>query len=122
MNENNLPIENWSQEGREEYIEKNRLIVELVIQEALENLREDITSKAFGSQEEAVTKIIELFVSPIFSLECVLYKNIKLFTQLKFWVNFKTAGNVATYSNVIKYQNRWRYLINVLPLMLLSIG
>lgn len=102
MNENDLPIENSSQEGREEYIEKNRMIVELVIEQALEDFSEDITSKAFGSQEKAVTKIIELFVSPLFSLEKVMYKNIKLFTQLNFWVKFKTAGNVATYSNAIK--------------------
>jgi hypothetical protein len=101
MNENNLPIENWSQEGREEYIEKNRVVVELVIQEALESFSEDIISKAFGSQEKAVTKIIELFVSSRFSLERVMYKNIHLFTQLNFWAKFKTAGNVATYSNVI---------------------
>jgi len=67
----------------------------------LETFTEDIISKTFGSQEKAVTKIIELFVSPRFSLERVRYKNIHLFTQLKFWVSLKTAGNVKTYSNVI---------------------
>tara|TARA_R110002012_G_scaffold223885_2_gene395906 strand:+ start:9332 stop:10258 length:927 start_codon:yes stop_codon:yes gene_type:complete len=101
MNKDNLPIENWSQEGREEYIEKNRVVVELAIQEALEVFKADIVSKAFGSQEKAVTKIIELFVSPQFSLECVSCKNIDLFTQLKFWVKYKTAGNVVTNAKII---------------------
>lgn len=100
MNKNNLPIENWSQEGRENYIAQNRDVVELVIQQALESFDEMIISKAFGSQGKAVTKIIELFVSPQFSLERVTDKNILLFTQLKFWARYKSAGNVSTHSRV----------------------
>jgi len=101
MNENIAPIEDWSQEGRENYIEENRDVVELVIQQALESFDEVIISKAFVSQKKAVTKIIELFVSPQFSLERVTDKNIILFTQLKFWVTYKTASNVSTHSQVI---------------------
>jgi hypothetical protein len=105
MNENNLPIEDCSQKGREEYIEKNRVVVELVIQQAFGDLHEEIISKAFGNEDKAISKIIQLFISPLFSLEKVKHKNIKLFTQLKYWVKYKTAGNVSTYSRVKADEN-----------------
>ncbi|TWX68540.1 hypothetical protein ESZ36_08580 [Colwellia demingiae] len=101
MNVKNLPIEDWSQEGREKYIKKNRISVELTLAQSLEYFKEDVITDAFGSQEKAVVKIIELFVSSRFSLEKVMYKDLKLFTQLKFWVNFKTAGNVTTSSKIV---------------------
>ncbi|APD87082.1 hypothetical protein BM527_13820 [Alteromonas sp. Mex14] len=96
MNDNTLPIEDWSQVGRERYIDKHRLSVELALSEALETFNEEKVSTVFGSQEKAIEKIIELFISPVFLLEKAPYKNIKLFTQLNYWIKFKTAGNVSS--------------------------
>ena len=107
MNKMDLPITDASQEGRKSYIEKNRVVVELVIRQAFDDLHEEIISKVFGSEDKAVSTIIQLFISPIFSLEKVKHKhkNINLFTQLKFWVKYKTAGNVSTYSRVKADEN-----------------
>lgn len=99
-----LPIKNWSQSGRTEYIKKNRELVELVIQRALDELGEDNISKIFGTQDAAINKIIELFVGPLFSLQKAIKNNpqlptnIELFSQLNFWIKYKTAGRGPTKS------------------------
>ncbi|CEO41330.1 hypothetical protein [Photobacterium kishitanii] len=97
MEDNDLPITDWSHVGRQKYVDKNRQIIELVIEQALENFDEKTISLAFQSQAYAVSKIIDLFLLSYFSVDELpngIPKDIKLFSQLPFWVNYKTAGNV----------------------------
>ena len=97
MKDNDLPITDWSDVGRQKYVDKNRQIIELVIEQALENFDEKTISLAFQSQAYAVSKIIDLFLLSHFSIDKLpngIPKDIKLFSQLAFWVNYKTAGNV----------------------------
>ncbi|MDO6505542.1 hypothetical protein Q4506_00640 [Colwellia sp. 4_MG-2023] len=103
MKKMDLPISDASQEGRKNYIESNRFAVEYVIAEALEVFqKEDVISKVFRSQDKAIEKIIEMFLSPHFSLNSTPYKDIRLFSQLNFWVNYKTRGrfNVSSSNRV----------------------
>jgi len=110
MKEINLLIEDGSQEGRKNYIETNRHIVELVIAEALEIFpNEEAISKVFRGQEQAIKKIIEMFLSPHFSLDSVMYKGIKLFSQLPFWINYKTRGKFNTSPNNNIKPNSMKY-------------
>lgn len=99
-----LPITDASQEGRKNYIESNRYVVELVISKALETFqKEDVISKVFRSQDKAIEKIIEMFLSPHFSLNSTLYKDIRLFSQLNYWIRYKTRGSfTVSSSNRIK--------------------
>jgi len=100
MKKMDLPIADASQEGRKSYIESNRYAVELVIAEALELFqKEDVISKVFRSQDKAIEKIIEMFLSPHFSLNSLPYKDIKLFSQLNFWVKYKTRGSFTVSSS-----------------------
>lgn len=97
MRDDDLPITDWSFIGRQEYVDKNRQVVELVIEQALENFDEKVISLAFQSQASAVSKIINLFLLSHFSVDRLpsgIAKDIKLFSQLAFWIRFKTAGNI----------------------------
>lgn len=92
-----LPITDWSLVGRQTYVDRNRRVIELIIEQALEDFDEKAISNAFRHQTNAVTKIIDLFLLNHFSVDRLpidIPKDITLFSQLPFWVSFKTAGNV----------------------------
>ncbi|WP_281213273.1 hypothetical protein [Shewanella insulae] len=97
MRDSDLPITDWSKIGRQNYVDENRLVIELVIEQALEDFDEKVISVVFGHQANAVSKIIDLFLLSHFCVEqlpTAIPKDITLFSQLSFWVSFKTAGNV----------------------------
>ncbi|QHS12695.1 hypothetical protein [Shewanella sp. Arc9-LZ] len=97
MRDNYLPITDWSFIGRQKYVDKNRLVIELVIEQALEDFDEKTISVAFGRQASSVAKIIDLFLLSHFCVDrlpTAIPKDIKLFSQLAFWVRYKTAGHV----------------------------
>ncbi len=58
-----LPITDWSVEGRKEYLEQNRPCIELVLYEALEVFDERKVSLMFGSQDNAIDRIIGMLSS-----------------------------------------------------------
>lgn len=97
MCDSDLPITDWSFIGRQAYVDENRLIIELVIEQALEDFDEKTISVAFGHQANSVSKIIDLFLLSHFCVDRLprdIAKDIKLFSQLPFWVRLKTAGSV----------------------------
>lgn len=97
MRDEILPITDWSHVGRQKYVDKNRQVIELVIEHALENFDEKAISLAFQSQASAVSKIINLFLLSHFSgerLHSGIAKDINLFSQLAFWIRFKSAGSI----------------------------
>ncbi|MBB1318086.1 hypothetical protein H5123_10605 [Shewanella sp. SR43-4] len=105
MRDSVLPITDWSFIGRQKYVDRNRQVIELVIEQALENFDERSISLAFKNQASAVSQIIGLFLLSPFSVDRLpsgIAKDIKLFSQLAFWVRFKTAGNVHTGGGVYK--------------------
>ncbi|MEZ8656480.1 hypothetical protein AB4516_20190 [Vibrio sp. 10N.222.54.F12] len=89
-----LPINDWSIEGRKQYIEQNRLCIELVLYEALEFFDERKVSLTFGSQDNAKDRIISMFLSDRFNDEKLpngIPRNIKLFSQIDYWCKFKSG-------------------------------
>lgn len=103
MQDDLLPIHDWSLNGRNEYIESNRVIIELTLEQGLEELDEQTVSSAFQSQDRAKNKIIDLFCAKQFevsNLPIGIPKDIRLFTELAFWVKYKTAGKVFTGNRV----------------------
>ncbi|AWB57857.1 hypothetical protein [Colwellia sp. Arc7-D] len=99
MQDNDLPITDWTYDGRLEYVNKNRLVIELVIEQALENFDEQTISLTFQTQGKAVIKIIDLFNGVHFNVESLpngIPKDITLFSQLAFWVKYKSAGMIYT--------------------------
>ncbi|MCG9745766.1 MULTISPECIES: hypothetical protein [Shewanella] len=97
MRDSDLPITDWSMIGRQNYVDENRLVIELVIEQALEEFEEKTISVTFGHQDTAVDKIINLFLLSHFCVErlpTAIPKDITLFSELSFWVSLKTAGNV----------------------------
>ncbi|MCT8988294.1 hypothetical protein [Shewanella phaeophyticola] len=84
--------------GRQNYVDENRLVIVLVIEQALEDFDEKTISIAFGHQDTAADKIIDLFLRSHFcvsQLPTAIPKDITLFSQLAFWVRYKTAGKVS---------------------------
>ncbi|MEI8624982.1 hypothetical protein P4S67_12360 [Pseudoalteromonas sp. B137] len=103
MQDDLLPIHDWSLNGRNEYIESNRAIIELIIDQGLEEFDEQTAYSAFQSQDRAKNKIINLFCAEQFevsNLPIEMPKNIRLFSQIAFWVKYKTAGKVYTGNRV----------------------
>lgn len=95
ISESNLPITDWSLDGREAYLEKNRVMIELILYEALEIFGEDDTSRVFSTQQKAIENIISMFLRPDF--DCSYFENadLSIFSQLNFWVKYKTKGNYS---------------------------
>jgi hypothetical protein len=99
MQNKDLPITDWTQTGRQQYVETNRLLIQLVIEQALEDFDAQSTSLIFQSQEKAVKIIINLFGGTYFNVDYLpngIPKDITLFSQLPFWSNLKTAGKVSS--------------------------
>lgn len=112
MQDDSLPIHDWSLNGRNEYIESNRVIIELTIEQTLEKSDEQTVSLAFQSQDKAKNKIIDLFCAEQFeviNLPIGIPKDIRLFTELAFWINYKTAGKVYTGKRVKKQLEEDKY-------------
>ncbi|MCQ8848216.1 hypothetical protein NQT74_06465 [Alteromonas stellipolaris] len=98
MRDDTLPITDWSEVGRREYVDINRQAIELIIEQALEDFDEINISITFGNQTNAVVNIIDLFLLSHFSVEklpTAIPKDITLFSQLSFWIKYKTAGKVS---------------------------
>ena len=94
-----LQITDWSLEGRQRYIKKNRDTVKLVIEYALEEFSgEAAISKAFRSQELASEGIIKRFLVPELDPKKVPSDNIILFSNIEFWIKHKTQGRASTKS------------------------
>ena len=102
MENNNLPISDWSEVGRQNYIADNRYMVELVISKACESFDEVEISKYLRSQDDAVESIIQLFLSSKFNYEKLppdIPENINLFSQINFWIKFKTGRSSGSIRN-----------------------
>lgn len=117
MLHNTLPITDWSHEGRQEYVDRNRQVIELVIEQALEEFDEKIISLAFHTQDKAVINIINLFLTKHFCsdrLHTKMPKDITLFSQLRFWIKFKTAGKIYIGDRTYK-QGQANHIIEPIP-------
>jgi len=90
--ENILLIEDWTLEGRQSYIDKNRIEVELSIEHAAEELSDSDISRIFGSMDEVVPEVIKRFLVPNLDPDKVPCRDLNLFSQLKFWAKHKTCG------------------------------
>jgi hypothetical protein len=102
MDNNNLPISDWSEIGRQNYINENRYVVELIISRACEDFDEVELSKYLRSQDDAIESIIQLFQSSKFNHEKLppdIPENINLFSQLNFWIKFKTGRSSGSIKN-----------------------
>lgn len=98
MRDDTLPITDWSEIGRQKYVDVNRQAIELIIERALEDFDEKNISITFGNQTNTVGNIIDLFLLSHFSVEklpTAIPKDITLFSQLSFWIKYKTAGKVS---------------------------
>ncbi|MFC1234434.1 hypothetical protein [Vibrio sp. F74] len=92
------PINDWSVEGRKQYLEDHRVIVEVILSKALEELYGPKLSSVFGRQDKAKNKILNMFVSESFDHKELLKKsipcNLKLFSQIDFWCKYKTGISI----------------------------
>ncbi|GAB2640182.1 hypothetical protein [Vibrio panuliri] len=89
-----FPITDWSVEGRKQYLEQHRPCIELVLYEALEVFDERKVSLTFGSQANAVVRIIDMFLSDGFENEKLpngIPRDIKLFSQIDYWCKLKSG-------------------------------
>ncbi|CAH6870461.1 conserved hypothetical protein [Vibrio chagasii] len=99
-----LPITDWSVEGRKEYFEQNRPCIELVLYEALEVFDERKVSLTFGSQDNAIDRIIGMFMSDSFNHENLpsgIPNDIKLFSQIDFWCKLKSGKTFSGLQQLI---------------------
>lgn len=104
---NPLPIEDWSLEGRQQYIKENRDRVVLVIERALEVFDDEkVISKVFRSEEKAVEDIIKRFLVPDLNPEKVPAQDLTLFTEIKFWIKHKTNGRAFSKSTRYSYEGQ----------------
>lgn len=91
----NLPITDWSLDGRKAYIEKNRLQVELTIETAAEELSDTEISCVFGSMDRLPDEIIKRFLVRDLNPDKLPCQDLSLFSQMKFWIQHKTGGKVT---------------------------
>ncbi|MEZ9397161.1 hypothetical protein AB4393_11035 [Vibrio splendidus] len=100
-----LPITDWSVEGRKEYLEQNRPCIELVLYESLERFDGPKLSSVFGSQDNAIDKILGMFLSEGLDQKVVLKSGIpcdlRLFSQLDYWCKFKTGKSIKGAKQIV---------------------
>jgi hypothetical protein len=90
-----LPITDRSVSGRKSYLDKNRIAIELTLYEALEVFSEKDISRVFSSQEDAIKKIVDMFVEPHFNCSYFDKADLTIFSQLHFWMKYKTKGKYS---------------------------
>ncbi|TWD71374.1 MULTISPECIES: hypothetical protein [Vibrio] len=99
-----FPITDWSVEGRKQYLEQHRPCIELVLYEALEVFDERKVSLTFGSQANAVARIIDMFLSDGFENEKLpngIPRDIKLFSQIDYWCKLKSGKTFSGLQQLI---------------------
>jgi hypothetical protein len=94
-------ISDWSVSGRRKYLEKNQVIIDLVIKTALEELEDSSVSKVFGSIDKAVEDIKKRFLDEYLDAEKCPNRDLNLFSNINFWMQYKTRGNFSTNSRSI---------------------
>ncbi|EII3282794.1 hypothetical protein ACU440_002159 [Vibrio alginolyticus] len=91
-------INDWSVEGRKQYLEEHRVTIEVILSNALEEFYGPKLSSVFGCQDKAKDKILDMFVSERLDQIELRKRNIPcdlgLFDQIDFWCKFKTGISV----------------------------
>ncbi|WP_422449094.1 MULTISPECIES: hypothetical protein [unclassified Endozoicomonas] len=91
-----LPIGDWSYDGRKHYVDSYRDRIELVIEAAFETFDAEKISTVFSSQKAGVEQIITRFLVPDLDPEKLPCRDIRLFSEIGFWIEHKTRGRVSS--------------------------
>lgn len=94
--ESDIPITDWTLEGRKMYVESNKDLIEYIVSISLEELCCERVFTVFGSMDKAVDKIIARFLVNEFDEGKAPCKNIGIFKELDFWISHMTGGKVSS--------------------------
>ncbi|PKF77549.1 hypothetical protein CW749_20890 [Vibrio sp. vnigr-6D03] len=97
-------INDWSVEGRKQYLEEHRITIEVILSNALEEFYGPKLSSVFGCQDKAKDKILDMFVSERLDKKELLKRsipcNLGLFNQIDFWCKYKTGISVKSIQQI----------------------
>ncbi|MFC3678775.1 hypothetical protein [Bacterioplanoides pacificum] len=93
MNTNDLTPDDWTLEGRKNFVEEHRDRIVLIIEHAAETLLDDETvSTVYGSMDKVPDEVINRFLVPELDSSKLPCTDISVFSELHFWTKHKTRG------------------------------